>query len=308
MYRQGFYIILFVAFSYPCLGATKKNKFLPAHLQKAYVIQKDAIVYARADFDALRIITIPAGTKVTVSRKLYLPKNNFGSFYRIYIAKPKKMKAYISEVDVVPHYLRSKSGYRVNPAFHQVGKKLHQVQQWEDGKDATSFETAETQFSDKPLFQMRWIGAVADYAWISYSGQTTSAPAWFFSMRLIGPGPPVKQIATNMSLGFAVTPPVVNREQAQNGFVTIGDFLLRMPFVTASHVLLSINGALMVKINVPTLPRPWQLQLGAGVVGSVDAIIRIQNRLYAFLEGKYYYDFQEDRSFPSLGAGFLVGF
>ena len=94
--------MLFV-FSGLCFASLEKKtkiKSLPSYLQKGYVIQKDAIVYTRPDFDSLQIIRIPAGTVVTISKKIYRPKSHFGTFYRIYLKKPKKLKAYISEVDI----------------------------------------------------------------------------------------------------------------------------------------------------------------------------------------------------------------
>ena len=52
------FLVLLICFTQNLWGQ-QKNKILPQSLQKAYIVQKTAIVYARPDFDSLQIAKIP---------------------------------------------------------------------------------------------------------------------------------------------------------------------------------------------------------------------------------------------------------
>ena len=98
----------------------KTNKLFNKYkhkLQKAYTLQVDSFIYTRPHFDAERTYSLPPGQIVTISKKIYYPANRFGSFYKIYVKKPKKIVGYISEVDVVPQFIKQKGEYVSNPRF-----------------------------------------------------------------------------------------------------------------------------------------------------------------------------------------------
>ena len=158
--RQGIFILIVLFSCFPALA--KKNKILPKHLQKAYVIQQDAIVYTRPDFDSVQIIRIPSGSLVTISKKIHRPNSGFGTFYHIYINKPKKMKAYISEIDVVPRYIRSGSTHKMNPNFNSVKKNLSRLEDLQFNREPEK----EINFSDTPISKLILLGLVTDHFWI----------------------------------------------------------------------------------------------------------------------------------------------
>ena len=98
---------------------SKKEKQLLAgkskYLQKAYVLQMNSKIYQEPNFDAFPIYTVPAGGKVLISRKIFSPPSKFGTFYKIFIHKNKKVVGYISEIDVAARFERS--GKKINPRY-----------------------------------------------------------------------------------------------------------------------------------------------------------------------------------------------
>ena len=99
---------------------SKKEKTLLAgkskYLQKGYVLQMNSKIYRKPNFDAPHIYTVPAGGKVLISRKIFMPPSKFGTFYKIFIHKKKKVVGYISEIDVTPRFERSGKN-KINPRY-----------------------------------------------------------------------------------------------------------------------------------------------------------------------------------------------
>ena len=107
---------------------SKKEKKLlskkSGSLQESYVIQINSKVYKRPDFDARHIYTVPAGTKALVSKKIFSPPSRFGTFYKVFLYKDKKVVGYISEIDVVPRF--EKDG-GINPRYAILEDQIHGI-------------------------------------------------------------------------------------------------------------------------------------------------------------------------------------
>ena len=299
-------LVIFVLFftSWFCF-AQKFKKILPTHLQKAYVIQKDAIVYSRPDFDALRITTIPAGSLVTISKKVYRPKTHFGTFYHIYIVKPKKLRAYISEIDVVPHYIRRGLKYQLNPEFKMVKKKLRKVRQFE----ANSAPDQEVDLSEKQIAQMRWIGMTLNHWWVHYDSHPSAVHSWIFNIKFTGLHFPIHGFLTDVNTGISFAPPVINGEQVKKGYILVGDFLLKMVLLEAPSFLLTIGGGPMFQVKSAMPPAvDTSFQFAAAVAANTQIMWRLRERIALSIEGKLYYNFHERRFSSGLGGGVLVAF
>ena len=105
----------------------KENKLLnkkSKYLQRAYVLQMNSKIYDQPHFDAPRIYTVPAGGKVLISRKIFIPPSKFGTFYKIFIHKDKKVVGYISEIEVVPQFERD-SKNKINPRYAILRTQLN---------------------------------------------------------------------------------------------------------------------------------------------------------------------------------------
>ena len=113
-----------------CLGffwRKEEQKPLPL-IQRGIISESQAIVYQYPDFDAPQITIISKNKIIVMSTEIYRPKNLFGSFYKIFINKPKKMKGYISEVDVIPQYRKDKKRWSLNSVYKEKESNLRQVQ------------------------------------------------------------------------------------------------------------------------------------------------------------------------------------
>ncbi len=310
MKQKKILVFLFIFFlSFICLGKeskAKSKKFLPSHLQKAYTLQRDAFVYTRADFDSLRITTIPAGSLVTVSKRVYRPKTNFGTFYRIYVNRPKKLKAYISEIDVVPRYIRKGSSYQPNPEFNIVKRKLNRIRQFEANSDESG---TQLNLGGKQIAQLRWIGMTVNHLWIYYASRSPAVHSWFFNIKFTGPNLPVPGLLTDINVGLSLAAPVINEKVVKKGYVIIGDFLFKTVLLEGPHFLFTLGGGLMVKAKSTRAPvRESLFQMGAAAAASAHLMIRLKDHLSVSLEGKYYYNFHEHRFSPGVGGGVLVAF
>ena len=307
MLQKYFFFIIFFLFPVIAFPEGKASaKILPSHLQKAYVIQKEAFIYTRPDFDSLRISTVPAGARVTISKKVYRPASRFGTFYRIYVNKPKKMRAYISEIDVVPRYIKSGSKLKINPEYKQVIKKLKYVKdfQFNMGPAEDSWD-----FSDKPLSEMKFVGLIVSYAWWKYDSYSQTLPAWFFGLKLSGAGLPITNIFTDINLMFSYSPPVIKKDKLERGYTILADFLLKMSILEAPYFLLQLGGGFMLKFKGGLYPEKRSLyEIGGGLAGVGSLNIKIQDRLSFLMEGKYYYDLLENEFVPVVTGGILISF
>ncbi len=117
--------LLLILFSLGFFG--KKEKVDVPRIQRAVVIENQAIVYAQPNFDAKQIMQLSNNKIIAISTQVYRPKNLFGSFYRIFINKPHKVRGYISEIDVLPQYKKTKEGYVLNEKYQNKEQALKQV-------------------------------------------------------------------------------------------------------------------------------------------------------------------------------------
>ncbi len=285
-----------------CTGKVD-SKTLPSYLQKAYVIQKAAFVYSRPDFDSLRITQIPAGQIITISKKVYKPKNLFGTFYRVYLKKPKKIKAYISEIDVTPRFIKSGAGYIKNPAFGQAKKKLSHITDFEAHSLSPPEET------DK-VFDLRLLGMSAGYGRPTYKHQASAVSAYFFALKLTGPGLPIPNLVTDFTLAFSPSNVSLGRIHVQKpGFMVLGDMLLKIPVINSDPFVLFLSGGWMIKWKqVLAAPVPPSYRVGAGLAATVGASVKMNKNWIFLLENKFYYDLLESRIFPLWIAGVLLVF
>ena len=122
MIRQlGKLFIFFIVFS--LLG----SKPSPPLVQRAYVTENRAIIYSEPDFDSEQLAWLPQNRVIAVSTRIYRPKNLFGSFYRVFVNKPKKIRGYISEIDIVTQFKKNNEKMELNPVYQEKENILRQV-------------------------------------------------------------------------------------------------------------------------------------------------------------------------------------
>ena len=303
----AFFLIIFACAPATLAFAKTNKKILPRFLQKAYIIQKSAIIYARPDFDAIQVTSIPSGALVTISKKIYRPKQTgFGTFYRIYINKPKKLKAYISEIDVVPRYIRSGSKYKINPSFQQVKKNLSRLKDLQFNREP---EKESLDFKNTPISQMKFIGLITDYIRLKHRRPQNTQSAWFFNLRLSWPGFPLPILTADAGLGFSTAKPFFDGIKSQRGYYLMGNMILKLALLESPYFLVHLGGGFALKWKQALPPDLLtSMHLTAGVTSLGSFVIRIHERFYLQLEGKLQYDFSEYGLSSGLGGGIMAAF
>ena len=122
----------------------KKHKRL---LQKAYVLHLGGgIIYEKPSFDSQQMFVVPFGKEAVISKKILRPDAEIGSFYKIFIKEPKKTAGYISEIDILPQYIKNQGAYVLNPEYklwQKSGNKDAFMQNRSYGKNNLKSASAE---------------------------------------------------------------------------------------------------------------------------------------------------------------------
>ena len=104
----------------------KKKTLIPEeykpYMQRAYVSSLNSFVYKKANFDSIKLHPLSIGKKILISRKIFRPSHNFGTFYKVFLFKEKKVIGYISEAEVIPEFKRKEGVFIPNPSY-KVAKK-----------------------------------------------------------------------------------------------------------------------------------------------------------------------------------------
>ena len=127
---KNIFALLFIFFSVQAEAKKKKTSLKstkPPLIQRAYVTRNQAILYKAPDFDSPQLKRIKNNRIIAVSTRIYRPKNLFGSFYKVYINKPKKIRGYISEVDVITQFIQTKKGFEENSLYRSRERVLREV-------------------------------------------------------------------------------------------------------------------------------------------------------------------------------------
>lgn len=94
-------------------------------MQKAYVASPNSFVYKKPNFDSQALYPLPIGKQILISKKIFRPHHNFGSFYKILLFEPKKVVGYISEAEVISEFLKQKGKYIANPSYTLAKKQMN---------------------------------------------------------------------------------------------------------------------------------------------------------------------------------------
>ncbi|MBC6415529.1 MAG: hypothetical protein GDA46_03970 [Bdellovibrionales bacterium] len=95
------------------------QKYKP-HLQRAYINRMNSFVYSQPNFDTRKLYSLPLGKHVLISKKIFLPTHSFGSFYKIFLFKKKKLIGYVSEAEVIPEFFKKDNKYVSNPNYYKA--------------------------------------------------------------------------------------------------------------------------------------------------------------------------------------------
>lgn len=147
------------------------EKYKP-YMQRAYISRQDSFVYSQPSFDATKLQALPIGKLVLISRKVFLPPHSFGSFYRIFLFREKKLVGYVSEAEVIPEFIKKEDDYHSNPSYkkaklYKSKKQILKIQDIEDTASPSNQVLIQTKekkrFSLKTKFK-KYIGLSLGYS------------------------------------------------------------------------------------------------------------------------------------------------
>ena len=257
--------------------ALAQSERLPL-VQRAYVIQNQAIIYEKPDFDSSQLGLLPRNRIIAISTKVYRPKNLFGSFYRVFVNKPKKIRGYVSEVDVVAQFKRAAGGFQLNPVYQakeNVLKKVKEEILTEQTKKmikskapppAVKKEKAKKKKEKKK--KEGFIGLSLGWHLPLFAVSLQKTPKWFGLQGIRFIQTKKKKIPLDLRLSFSLqAPPTpVNNAKVERGRMIEGHILPLFSIVKNKDHWLSFGLGLAFRSDHAAVPSVQsQLRMGPGL-------------------------------------------
>ena len=279
--KKKWIFLLGLSFSYLSFAETKKPL-----VQRAFIIEHQTIIYKEPDFNSPQLARLPRNRIVAISTKIYRPKNLFGSFYRIFINKPRKIRGYISQIDVVTQFRQNDETFVLNPEYQMKENVLRKVkdQILKDSSSKSTVKTTTQNSNKKPskktpskktsskikkiaVHKNRWLGAV--FGWqIPLFGVPVSKAPLFFGAQFTRPVKFMDNRSIDFRFSFSPQAPLkVYDVSSDRGLILEGHIFPLIPVVQKKIYRLHIGGGLAWKWSKSFSPK-WdeQLQFGPGVL------------------------------------------
>lgn len=239
-----------------------------------------AAVYKNRSFDSDPIAYLEEGQKVKISRKKYKASDGFGLFYKIVVNK--KIKGYISDVEVVPQFTKTKYSKKIkeNPDFEEMTKKPEEEQE--------------------PMLFTRYFGlqlAMIDYT-EKFADKTLNSQTLMYGLKLSGPGYLLEQVPLDIDVLLSMTPPAYYDERLATapttGFFLVSNIGLKVPFIDTPHSIIYYSLGLTGSYTNFTLTigstnlDVQEFKIGA--VGGLGAAMRFSRKYFMQVDWKYYYE------------------
>ena len=287
-------LLLTLVLIFPAVAAEKakgKKKRKRRASQTAIVRNSGAAVYKKRSFDADPVTYLDAGQKVRISRKKYPGSDGFGLFYKVVVSKG--LKGYISDVDVVPQFTKTKFSKKVkeNPAFEEMSKEPDPEQE--------------------PMLFTRYFGgqvAMVNFT-EEFSGQELSSETLLFGLKMAGPGFLLEEVPLDIDLLLSMDAPSYYDDKLATapttGFFILSNITLKVPFVDTPNSIvyysLGLTGSytnFAVTIGSTTLDSQ---EFRIGAIGGFGAAMRFSKKYFIQVDWKYYY---EKTSYMGYAASF----
>ena len=287
--------------AHPTKDKTTKKSLVPKRykpfMQRAYVLASNSFVYQKPDFDSLKLYPLPIGKKVLISKKIFRPTHNFGSFYKVFLFSDKKIVGYISEAEVAPEFLKQKEGYINNPAYKAAKeqKKQNKV------LDIDLIEQAKPKSQNSKPKQKKLKNEKKRYVGLS---------AGFFTS---GFDPPSKETAhiglklSGYNLLISYLNMDLNLSSTLDGRLFYLDILTAYPLIKSPPYHFFLSGGLMGNLKLDETYRMTRDSMDFGLAGAVSLIIPINKKLSFRTEMKTGYYLKGHFSW-GLSSSLQIGF
>ena len=233
------------------------------------------------------------GKKILISKKIFRPPHNFGSFYKIFLFRPKKIVGYISEAEIAPEFVKQADEYKVNPIY-----KLAQKQMKEDkALDINLFEKKpkkrhrEEQVNSSRNNKKRYVGLS-----LGFSGFSPSEKEVLVGLKLSGYNLLISSLNMDFNLLTSFYKP--------NFFHF--DILTSYPLIKTSQYFLYLSGG--IKFDINHRLKDIRKQNDPGVAGALSLMIPLNQKLLLRLEAKTEYGLSTKSFLPLFLSSLQIAF
>ena len=271
---------------------TKNDMLFIKHkkkLQVAYVLQLNAIIYKNPHFDSEQIHYISSGERIIVSKKIYYPLNRFGSFYKVYVKKPRKIVGYISEVDVIPQFIKENKKYTLNSQFTLAERYKGDVNKIAS-QNRSRPRKKKSFFDNKGQYKNRFIG-------ISLAFPTNGQKFYFLpqlGIKLSG----YNLLISNFNMDFNIASGLSKPIQIKTDFLGVYD---KVKLIQRFPLLIGLG--LRVNIDVPPVPDQTKNILSA--IGSLGTRIPITHFIFFVMDFRFDFPLRKN-NFEEFQVEFLT--
>ena len=250
------------------------------YMQRAYISRSNSFVYSKPNFDAPQLQSLSIGKLVLISRKVFLPPHGFGSFYRVFLFRKKKLIGYISEAEVIPEFIKKEDSYLANPSYKKAKayknkKQILKIEEIEDtvyqNQQLKIQKEIQKRLSLKTNYK-KYLGLSLGYS--SYLNQANSpiSENVFLGVKLSTYGSKI-----NMDFNLDL-----------HRYKGASSILIALPFIRSqTYSLFVMGGGLMEYIPYPSIPLTTStFPIDYGPIGAVSLLTPISKNFILKLEAK----------------------
>ena len=260
-----------------------------AYMQIAFVSSLNSFVYKKPDFDSLKLYPLPIGKKILISKKIFRPPHNFGSFYKVFLFKETKVIGYISEAEVIPEFKRVDKEFKPNPSY-KLAKKYVQSNKILDLDSITEIKNSSKK--TKKRKQKKLSSQNNKYVGLSFGSilydmrNYHNKEDWFIGFKFSG----YNLLISYLNLDINIASSFDRRR-----FYL--DMLASYPVLRTPNFYLLAMGGLLGSLHLDRNLQMKQDSVDYGIAGAVSLLIPIKNNLIFKVEGKTGYQIRKP-SFP----------
>lgn len=275
-------------------GANLKKKNTPAetkktlvpekykpYMQRAYVSSLNSFVYKASDFDSIKLYPLPIGKQILISKKIFRPPHNFGTFYKVFLFKETKLVGYISEAEVIPEFKRTGKNFKPNSSYklarsYILNNKILNLDSIEEIKSSAKKRRADKR--KKPIaYKQKYAGLSIGYM-RPWPFITTDNHRGFIGLKLSG----YKLSASYLNMD-------INLSSSFNWREFYVDILTAYPILKFPHYRLFIMGGLMGALSLNQNYRMDISSVDYGLAGALSLLAPLNENLAFKLDTKMTY-------------------
>ena len=264
------------------------EKYKP-YMQRAYVSSLNSFVYKKPDFDSLKLYPLSIGKQILISKKIFRPPHNFGSFYKVFLFKEKKVIGYISEAEVISEFKKEGIGFKFNPSYKLAKKyvqsnKILDLNSIEEIKNSHQKRKKQKQ-KQQSSKNRKYVGLSAGSMFYDISAGSPKEN-WFIGFKLSG---------YNLLISYLNMD--INLTSSYNWRKFYLDILTGYPVLKSSHYHLLAMGGLMLNLNLDRNLKMNQESVDYGLAGALSLLVPLNHNITFKLEAKTGYQIRKQK-FP----------